>query len=116
LPEARPFRARLSHLAGSAAKGADLAGITTIAAANRWLAETYWPAHNAVLAVAQPKPAALSPTIAPAGYARSCASKEERRVGRRYRQVARPHRDPAEIISYAVWREIVEATKDWSSY
>ncbi len=29
-----------------------LAGITTIAAANRWLAETYWPAHNAVFAVA----------------------------------------------------------------
>jgi hypothetical protein len=28
-----------------------LTGITTIAAANRWLAETYWPAHNA-LAVA----------------------------------------------------------------
>jgi hypothetical protein len=26
-----------------------LAGITTIAAANRWLAETYWPAHNAAL-------------------------------------------------------------------
>jgi hypothetical protein len=24
-----------------------LAGITTIAAANRWLAETYWPADNA---------------------------------------------------------------------
>jgi hypothetical protein len=37
-------------------------------------------------------------------------------VGRRYRQVARPHRDPAEIISYAVWREIVETTKNWSSY
>jgi len=29
-----------------------LAGITTIAAANRWLAETYWPAHNAAFAVA----------------------------------------------------------------
>ena len=24
-----------------------MAGITTIAAANRWLSETYWPAHNA---------------------------------------------------------------------
>jgi hypothetical protein len=29
-----------------------LAEITTIAAANRWLAETYWPAHNAGFAVA----------------------------------------------------------------
>jgi hypothetical protein len=29
-----------------------LAGLTTIAAANRWLAETYWPAHNAAFAVA----------------------------------------------------------------
>ena len=29
-----------------------LAGITTLAAANRWLAETYWPAHNAAFAVA----------------------------------------------------------------
>jgi hypothetical protein len=29
-----------------------LAGMTTIAAANRWLAETYWPAHNAGFAVA----------------------------------------------------------------
>jgi hypothetical protein len=29
-----------------------LAGMTTIAAANRWLAETYWPAHNAAFAVA----------------------------------------------------------------
>ena len=29
-----------------------MAGITTIAAANRWLAETYWPAHNAAFAVA----------------------------------------------------------------
>ena len=29
-----------------------LAGMTTIAAANRWLSETYWPAHNAAFAVA----------------------------------------------------------------
>ncbi len=29
-----------------------LAGITTVAAANRWLAESYWPAHNAAFAVA----------------------------------------------------------------
>jgi len=28
-----------------------LVGITMIAAANRWLAETYWPAHNAAFAV-----------------------------------------------------------------
>ena len=28
-----------------------LAGITTIEAANRWLAESYWPAHNAAFAV-----------------------------------------------------------------
>jgi hypothetical protein len=28
-----------------------LAGITTIAAANRWLAESCWPAHNAAFAV-----------------------------------------------------------------
>jgi hypothetical protein len=29
-----------------------LAGITTMAAANRWLAASYWPAHNAAFAVA----------------------------------------------------------------
>lgn len=29
-----------------------MAGITTLAAANRWLAETYWPAHNAAFAAA----------------------------------------------------------------
>src|SRR5207237_2298497 len=29
-----------------------LAGIATIEVANRWLAETYWPAHNAAFAVA----------------------------------------------------------------
>jgi hypothetical protein len=32
-------------------KALALAGITTIAAANRWLAETYWLAHNAAFAV-----------------------------------------------------------------
>jgi hypothetical protein len=30
-----------------------LAGITTIAAANRWLAETYWPAHAFAVAPAE---------------------------------------------------------------
>ena len=50
-----------------------LAGITTIAAANRWLAESYWPAHNAAFAVARPRPTALLSPTAAAGCATSCA-------------------------------------------
>jgi len=49
---ARPFRARLPHFAGPPAEGAGAGRITTLAAANRWLAESYWPAHNAAFAVA----------------------------------------------------------------
>jgi hypothetical protein len=52
-----------------------LAGITTIAAANRWLAETYWPAHNAAFAVAPAEAGSLSSATAPAGCTRSCACK-----------------------------------------
>jgi transposase len=43
-----PFRT----LQGRLPKELALAGITTVAAANRWLAETNWPAHNAAFAVA----------------------------------------------------------------
>ena len=45
--ELRAFRTLQDRLPKELA----LAGITTIAAANRWLAETYWPAHNAAFAV-----------------------------------------------------------------
>src|SRR6201981_3187670 len=58
-----------------------LAGITTIAAANLWLAETYWPAHNATFAVA--------PARARRAFGADCTRRareilciqEERRVG-----------------------------------
>jgi transposase len=58
-----------------------LAGITTMAAANRWLAESYWPAHNAAFAVA--------PAEAGSGFVRDRTGRvrdilcvqEERRVG-----------------------------------
>lgn len=58
-----------------------LAGITTIAAANRWLAETYWPAHNAAFAVAA---AQAGSAFAPDRGGRACEIRclqEERRVG-----------------------------------
>jgi len=58
-----------------------LAGITTIATANRWLAESYWPAHNAAFAVA--------PAEAGSAFVRDRSGRvqdilciqEERRVG-----------------------------------
>ena len=58
-----------------------LAGITTIATANRWLAESYWPAHNAAFAVA--------PVEAGSAFVRDRSGRvqdilciqEERRVG-----------------------------------
>ena len=43
-----------------------LAGITNLEAANRWLAESYFPAHNAAFAVAPPRPAPPSLPTAPA--------------------------------------------------
>jgi len=58
-----------------------LAGITTIAAANRWLCQTYWPAHNAAFAVA---PAEISSAFVAdrTGRVRDILCiQEERRVG-----------------------------------
>jgi len=58
-----------------------LAGITTIAAANRWLAESYWPAHNAAFAVV---PAEAGSAFVPdrTGRVRDILCiQEERRVG-----------------------------------
>jgi hypothetical protein len=58
-----------------------LAGITTIAAANRWLAESYWPAHNAAFAVA---PAEAGSAFVCDRTGRVCevlCLQEERRVG-----------------------------------
>jgi hypothetical protein len=58
-----------------------LAGITTISAANRWLAETYWPAHNAAFAVA-PAEAGSAFVVDRTGRVREILSvQEERRVG-----------------------------------
>ena len=58
-----------------------LAGITTIAAANRWLAETYWPAHNAAFAVA-PAEAGSAFVADRTGRVRDILSiREERRIG-----------------------------------
>jgi hypothetical protein len=58
-----------------------LAGVTTMAAANRWIAEVYLPAHNAAFAVA---PAGTGSAFAPdrAGQAGEILCvQEERRVG-----------------------------------
>jgi transposase len=58
-----------------------LAGITTLAAANRWLAEAYWPAHNTAFAVA---PAETGSAFVPerSGRVRDILClQEERRVG-----------------------------------
>jgi hypothetical protein len=58
-----------------------LAGIMTIAAANRWLAETYWPAHNAAFAVA-PAEAGSAFVADRTGRVREILClQEERRVG-----------------------------------
>jgi hypothetical protein len=58
-----------------------LAGITTIAAANRWLAETYWPAHNAAFAVA-PAEIGSAFVLDRTGRVREILClREERRVG-----------------------------------
>jgi hypothetical protein len=58
-----------------------LAGITGIAAANRWLAETYWPAHNAAFAVA-PAETGNAFVADRTGRVRDIlCTQEERRVG-----------------------------------
>jgi hypothetical protein len=58
-----------------------LAGITTVAAANRWLAKTYWPAHNAAFAVA-PAEAGSAFVADRTGRVRDILCiQEERRVG-----------------------------------
>ena len=58
-----------------------LAGITTVAAANRWLAETYWPAHNAAFAVT-PAEAGSAFVADRTGRVREILCiQEERRVG-----------------------------------
>ena len=69
-------------------------GITTIAAANRWLAETYWPAHNAAFAVT-PAEAGSAFVADRTGRVRDILCiQEERRVGNDNRQVAGP--EPAD--------------------
>jgi hypothetical protein len=73
----RAFRALQDRLPKELA----LAGITTIAAANRWLAETYWPAHNAAFAVA-PAEARSAFVAGRTGRVRDILCiQEERRVG-----------------------------------
>ena len=58
-----------------------LAGITTVAAANRWLAETYWPAPNAGFAVT-PAEAGSAFVADRTGRVRDILCiQEERRVG-----------------------------------
>jgi len=72
---ARPFRARLPPLQDRLPKELALAGVTTVAAANRWLAESDCPAHNVAFAVTPAEAGSAFSTIAPAGCARSCASR-----------------------------------------
>jgi hypothetical protein len=82
LPEApgrseRAFRTLQDRLP----KELTLAGISTIEAANRWLAESYWPAHNAAFAVA-PTEAGSAFVPDPDGRTREILClQEERRVG-----------------------------------
>jgi hypothetical protein len=58
-----------------------LAGITTIAAANRWLAETYWPAHNAAFAVAPAETGSAFVADCTGRVREILCLQEERRVG-----------------------------------
>ncbi len=58
-----------------------LAGITTLAAANRWLAETYWPAHNAAFAVAPAEAGSAFVTDRSGRVRDILCIQEERRVG-----------------------------------
>ena len=58
-----------------------LAGIATVAAANRWLAETYIPAHNAAFAIQAEQPgSAFLPDPAPT-WAEILCIQQERTVG-----------------------------------
>ena len=78
---ARPFRARFRTLQDRLPKELALAGITTIAAANRFIAERYLPQHNAAFAIA---PAEAGSAFVPdrAGAARAILCiQEEHRVG-----------------------------------
>jgi len=104
-PEARGLlsmskgRARLRTLQDRLPKA--LAGITTIAAANRWLDETYWPAHNAAFAVT-PAEAGSAFVADRTGRVRDilCIQEEAPRRQRQHRQVAWPEpADPAEPAS-----------------
>jgi hypothetical protein len=58
-----------------------LAGITTIAAANRWLAETYWPAHNAAFAVTPAEAGSVFVADRTGRVRDILCIQEERRVG-----------------------------------
>src|SRR5215831_18714829 len=58
-----------------------LAGITTIAAANRWLAESYWPAHNAAFAVATAEAGSAFVADRTGRVRDILCQQEERRVG-----------------------------------
>ena len=58
-----------------------LAGITTIAAANRWLAESYWPAHNAAFAVAAAEAGSAFVADRTGRVCEILCLQEERRVG-----------------------------------
>jgi hypothetical protein len=58
-----------------------LAGITTVAAANRWLAESYWPAHNAAFAVAPAETGSAFVTDRTGRVREILCIQEERRVG-----------------------------------
>jgi hypothetical protein len=80
-----------------------LAGITTIAAANRWVPENYWPAHNAAFAVA-PAETGSAFVADHSGRVRDILCiQAERRVGNDDTvKMARPHpADPAEPTAAA---------------
>ncbi len=62
--------------------------ITTLEAANRWLARSYIPAHNARFAVAPEQAGSAFLHDPPGSRARSCASRRARRRQRQYRQMA----------------------------
>jgi hypothetical protein len=81
-PEARGRSERaLRTLQDRLPKKLALAGITTLEAANRWIAENYLPAHNTAFAVA-PEQAATAFVPDRIGAAREILClQEERRVG-----------------------------------
>ncbi len=81
-PEARGRSERMfGTLQDRLPKELRLAGVTTVEAANRFLAETYLPAHNARFAVPAEQPGSGFLVVPPAAFADVLCIQEDRVVG-----------------------------------